>query len=216
MADLRRSLLRMGGLVEEMLGIVVEALQKQDSALAQQVCEMDPDVDRLEKEIDEQCMRILALHQPAAEDLRFVAMSMKLVTDLERMGDLVGNIGERIITLGGGEQSRAAVDLPRMATLVRDMVRQALDSFVVGDDEQALKVMAADEEVDSLHWQIHRALVARMADSTESPARGIQLLLLVKHLERLGDHATNIAEEVIFMVRGRDVRHRGLKEAESQ
>ncbi len=209
MADLRRSLLRMGGTVEEMLGIVIAALQGYDPDMARRVRDMDAEVDALEKEIDEHCLRILALHQPAAEDLRFVTTSMKLVTDLERMGDLVGNIGERIISLAGGERPRAAVDLPHMAGLVREMVRQALDAFVEGDVALARKVLAADETVDDLHWQIHHALVARMTEATETAARGIQLLLLTKHLERVGDHATNIAEEVIFLVRGHDVRHAG-------
>lgn len=216
MASLRRSLLRMGGTVEEMLGNVIEALQTYDPDLARRVRAMDNEVDELEKEIDEHCLRILALHQPAAEDLRFVTMSMKLVTDLERMGDLVGNIGERIIALAEGERPRAAVDLPRMAGLVREMVRKALDAFVDGDVHLARKVLEEDELVDDLHWQSHRALVARMEDGSEPPARGIQLLLLTKHLERVGDHATNIAEEVIFLVRGRDVRHAGPAKVEGE
>ena len=209
MAALRGLLLRMGGTVEEMLGLVIEALQVYDPDMAARVRAMDAEVDRLEKEIDEHCLRILALHQPAAEDLRFVTMSMKLVTDLERMGDLVGNIAERIIALAGGERPRGAIDLPRMGGLVRDMVRQALDAFVAGDVERARKVLAADEHVDELNWQIHHALVARMTEATETAARGVHLLLLTRHLERVGDHATNIAEEVIFLVHGRDVRHAG-------
>jgi phosphate transport system protein len=209
MAALRRSLLRMGGTVEEMLGIVIAALQVYDPDMARRVNAMDEEVDALEKEIDEQCLRILALHQPAAGDLRFVTMSMKLVTDLERMGDLVGNIGDRIIVLAEGERPRAAVDLPQMASLVRDMVRQGLDAFVGGDVGLAQKVMDADKHVDSLHWQIHEAMVTRMTEAAESAPRGVQLILLARHLERVGDHATNIAEEVIFLVRGHDVRHAG-------
>ena len=212
MDSLRGNLLRMGGIVEEMLGLVVEALRQHDEGLARQCCEMDHQVDRLEKDIDEHCLRILALHQPAAEELRFVAMSMKLVTDLERMGDLVTNIGERVISLSEGERPRVTIDIQQLATLVRDMVRQALDSFVMGNVDLAQKVMRADERVDELHWQFRRELVKQISEASESAHRGIELILLVKHLERLGDHATNIAEEVIFLVHGRDVRHAYIEE----
>lgn len=207
MAALRQALIRMGGQVEEMLGCAIEAMANHDAELARRVVEMDQQVDQLEKEIDEQCLRLLALHQPAAMDLRFVAMSMKLVTDLERMGDLVGNVAERVIELAREARLQPYVELPRLAELTRAMINQALDAFVDRDAELAERVMAADNEVDELHWQIRRDLIARMTRDCDTVQRGVNLLLATKHLERLGDHATNIAEEVIFLVKGRDVRH---------
>ena len=207
MHTLRQSLIRMGGLVEEMLGCVIEAMASHDAKLAGRVVEMDKKVDKLEKEIDEQCLRLLALHQPAAVDLRFVTMSMKFVTDLERMGDLVGNVAERVIDLASEARMQPYVDLPRMAELTRAMINKALDAFVDRNTDLAEQVLIDDDMVDELHWQIHRNLMKRMVQDTAMVQRGVNLMLITKHLERLGDHATNIAEEVIFLVKGRDVRH---------
>ncbi len=207
MRTLRQSLIRMGGQVEEMLGCVIEAMANHDADLAKRVVSMDQQVDQLEKEIDEQCLRLLALHQPAAMDLRFVTMSMKLVTDLERMGDLVGNVAERVIELAKTARLQPYVELPRMAELTRAMINQALDAFVERNTTLAEKVMADDNVVDELHWQIRHDLMTRMTEDSKTVHRGVNLVLITKHLERLGDHATNIAEEVIFLVKGRDVRH---------
>lgn len=207
MQALRQSILHMGGVVEEMLGTVVEALANHDAEMARRVISMDHKVDALEKEIDELCLRLLALHHPVASDLRFVTMSMKLVTDLERMGDLVGNIAERIIDLTPSARLGPRVDLPRMARLAKEMIHRALDAFVSRDVVLAKDVMESDSEVDDLHWSIHRHLIEVMSRDRATVTRGVQLLLITKYLERLGDHATNISEEVIFLVEGRDVRH---------
>jgi phosphate transport system protein len=207
MEALRGAILQMGGAVEEMLGCVIEALSSHDASLARRARAMDEQVDQLEKDIDELCLRVLALHQPAAWDLRFVTMSMKLVTDLERMGDLVGNIADGIIELSGQERLAPYVDLPRMATLTRGMINRALDAFVGRDAELAMQVLEDDAAVDELHWKIRRELIALMSQDGARVPRAILLFLITRHLERLGDHATNIAEEVIFLVRGRDVRH---------
>ncbi len=207
MRILRQELLRMGGQVEEMLGAAIEALGSFDPKLARRALDMDKEVDRLEIEIDEHCLRILALHQPAAADLRFVTASMKLVTDLERMGDLVGNVAEGVIALSREERLKPYVDLPQMAQQVQAMVKLALDAFVAQDVALAHRVLEADNDVDELHWQIRRGLVARMGRDGAIVSRGLNLLLATKHLERLGDHATNIAEKVIFMVQGQDIRH---------
>ncbi len=207
MQALRRALLQMGGVVEEMLGCVIEAMASHDEALAQRALDMDEQVDQLEKDIDELCMRILALHQPAAQDLRFVAMSMKFVTDLERMGDLVGNIASGILKLSRHPRLGSYVDLPRLASLTRNMLTQVLDAFVERDANLAQQVLQADEAVDELHWTIRRDLIALMSEDSDTVQRGVLLLLITKHLERLGDHATNVAEGIIFMIHGRDVRH---------
>jgi phosphate transport system protein len=207
METLRRAILQMGGVVEEMLGCVIEAMASHDEGLARRALDMDVQVDQLEKDIDEQCLRLLALHQPAAWDLRFVTMSMKLVTDLERMGDLVGNIADSILELARQARLSPYVDLPRMARLVRRMINRVLDAFVGRDVQMAEQILEDDHEVDELHWSIRRELVGLMSRDVQTVQRAVLLLLITKHLERIGDHATNIAEEIIFMVQGRDVRH---------
>lgn len=204
---LHQALLRMGGLVEQMLGDVIEALGAMDPELANRVLEMDRTINQLELDIDELCLRIIALHRPAAGDLRFVTASMKLVTDLERMGDLVANVAERVLALTHEERLKPFVPLSQMAQEVQAMIALALDAFVAQDEAQARQVIEADEGVDELHWRIRREVIARMTQDGAVVSQGVNLLLLSKHLERLGDHATNIAEGVIFMVCGHDVRH---------
>ncbi|MBH25641.1 MAG: phosphate transport system regulatory protein PhoU [Myxococcales bacterium] len=206
MRSLRELLLRMGGHVEEMLGGAAEALVHHDVALARQVRSMDRDVNRLEYEVDALCLRILGLHHPSGGDLRFVAVSMKLVTHLERMGDLAKNISDRITEMEQRPTTMIYVDLPRMSERVRLMISGALDAFVERDVELAEEVVEADSEVDDLYWRIHRSLEAVMLSNPEVVSYAIKLLLICKYLERLGDHAANIAEEVIFFVEGRDVR----------
>ncbi|MEL6178204.1 MAG: phosphate signaling complex protein PhoU, partial [Myxococcota bacterium] len=188
-------------------GGAIEALVQRDVELARQVRGMDREVNRLEHEVDALCLQILGLHHPSGSDLRFVAVSMKLVTHLERMGDLAKNISDRITELGQRPQAMVYVDLPTMAERVRSMISRALDAFVERDVALAEQVIEDDTKVDDLYWRIHRSLEAVMKNNSEVVSYGVKLLLVCKYLERLGDHAANIAEEVIFLVEGRDIRH---------
>lgn len=204
---LRELLVAMGGKVEHMIADAVRALENHDAQLAQEVIDRDRDVDRFEIEIDELCLQILALRQPTASDLRFIAASMKLVVDIERIGDIAVNLAERAIELSGRPPLKPYIDLPRMGTIAREMVSVALDAFVRRDTDSARSVFARDNVVDALYVQILRELVTYMMEDSTNIYRATRLLSAAKLLERIGDHATNIAEQVIFMIEGRDIRH---------
>lgn len=205
--SLRNQILDMGRLVDTHVGEAVRALTERDPALAARVIDADRAVNQMELAIDEQCIRILALRQPAASDLRFVAAALKMVTDLERIGDLAVNMAERVEALAAGPPLRAAAELPALAGMTRQMLGDVLDAFVTGDSAKAEAVLKADAEVDARS----AALIAEVeADMTSDPAavrRGLATIFFAKHLERLADHATNVAEMVVYLVRGRDVRH---------
>ena len=209
LAQLRERLLLMGARVEELVEGAVRALAARDSELARRFIELDHTVNRLEVEIDEQCMRILARRQPVASDLRFLTLALKIVTDLERMGDLGVNICERVIELNQDPPLGPYPDLTRMAQEVRGMLRQALNAFVAHDADAAREVIERDRLVDALHAQLFRELLTRMMDDTRNIYRASRVQLVGKYLERLGDHVTNVAEMVIFMVKGKDIRHTG-------
>lgn len=207
LSQLRESLLRMGGLVEERIGKSLKALTARDSDLATEVIEGDTDVDRMEVEIDRICLQILALRQPAASDLRFIATALKIVTDLERVGDEAVNISERAREINLEPQLKPYVDLPRMAGLAQAMLKDALDAFVSGDLDLARGVLPRDEEVDNLNEQLFRELLTFMMQDSAALTRSLRLSYISKYLERIADHATNIAQMVIFLVGGEDVRH---------
>lgn len=197
----------MGGLVEERIGKSLKALTARDSDLATEVIEGDTDVDRMEVEIDRICLQILALRQPAASDLRFIATALKIVTDLERVGDEAVNISERAREINLEPQLKPYVDLPRMAGLAQAMLKDALDAFVSGDLDLARGVLPRDEEVDNLNEQLFRELLTFMMQDSAALTRSLRLSYISKYLERIADHATNIAQMVIFLVGGEDVRH---------
>ena len=205
--SLKQTLLAMGGLVEEQIRQVMRALVERDDALAQSVVERDQQVNAYDVEVDETCVNLLALHQPTAGDLRFITTAMKIVTDLERMGDQAVNIAQRVLELNQEPQLKPYIDLPRMAEKAQRMVKESLDAFVARDTELARRVCAEDSEVDALKEQIFRELLTFMMEDPRTIPRAIRLILISRFLERLADHATNIAEMVIYFVRGRDVRH---------
>jgi phosphate transport system protein len=210
---LREQLLLMGARVEEMIAHSVKALVERNTELAHRTIESDHQINRLEVDTDDLCMRVLAKRQPVASDLRFITIAMKMVTDLERMGDLGVNICERVIELNAEPPLKPYVDLPKMGEEVRAMVREALDAFVNRDADHAQRVIDRDSTLDAYYAQIFRELLTYMMEDTRNIYRATRVQSIAKYLERVGDHATNLAEMVVFMVKGKDIRHRGRIEA---
>lgn len=206
----RDLLASMGGRVERMVLDALEALQAHDRNLAASVIAADHEVNDLEGEVDETCLRTLALRQPAASDLRFLAAALKVVTDVERMGDLAVNMAERVIELCEEPPLKPYIDLPRMGRIGREMLSEALDAFARGDVGLARSVIARDNVMDAYYVQILRELLTYMIEDPRNIPRAFKLLNIAKTLERLGDHVTNVAEQTIFLVEGRDVRHQGI------
>jgi phosphate transport system protein len=204
---LKQTLLAMGGLVEDQIRRVMRALLERDDAAARDVIERDRQVNAYDVEVDETCVNLLALHQPAAGDLRFITTAMKIVTDLERIGDQAVNIAQRVLELNQEPQLKPYIDLPRMAERAQSMVKDSLDAFVTRDTTLARRVCAADEEVDALKEQIFRELLTFMMEDARTIPRAIRLILVSRFMERVADHATNIAEMVVYMVEGKMVRH---------
>jgi phosphate transport system protein len=204
---LRDQLLAMGGKVEAAITASVNAITERDAAVAERVKEGDREINRMEVDIDGACRRVLALRQPAASDLRFITTALKIVTDLERMGDLAVNVAERAIDLARAPALAPVHDLPNLAALSEAALRKALDAFVTGDVAKAEEVMRGDELLDAIYLKIFNDLLALMMEDPRSIRRATSLMFVAKHLERFGDHATNIAEMVVYMVRGTDVRH---------
>jgi phosphate transport system protein len=210
---LREQVLRMGAKVEEIIGGSIKALLERDSMLATRMIAFDRKINQMEIDIDELCLLVLARRQPVASDLRFITMALKLVTDLERIGDLGVNISERVLELNEEPQLKPYVDIPRMAEEVQAMLREALDAFVAGDPERAQAVIEGDHNVDAFYSQIFRELLTYMMEDTRNVYRATRLQSIAKYLERIGDHATNLAEMVVFMVKGKDIRHPGKLES---
>ena len=208
--QLRDKILLMGGYVEEAIAQAMEALRDRDADKARKVISRDKLINTLELEIDELCVELLALRQPACSDLRLIITGLKISTDLERMGDLVVNLCERVIELSREPLLKPLIDLPHMANIAMGMVREALDAYVKNDAEAARAVCKRDDEVDSLDSQIVRELLTYMMEKPGTITRGLGLIMVTRYLERIADHATNISEMVIFLVKGKDVRHRGL------
>ena len=209
LSTLRERVLLMGAKVEEMIQSSIKALVERDSDLARRMIDYDAQVNRMEVESDELCLRILARRQPVASDLRFITIALKLVTDLERIGDMAVNICERVLELNNEPPLKRYVDLPQMAEAAQRMVREALDAFVAGDAEQAQRVLEQDRVVDAYYGQIFRELLTYMMEDPRNIYRATRVQSIAKYLERIGDHATNLAEMVVFMVKGQDIRHAG-------
>ncbi len=205
--QLRNALLYMGGEIEKSITDGMRALLESNEALARQTIQRDHLINCLEVEIDDLCLKILALRQPAASDLRFITTTLKIVTDLERIGDLASHVAERAAELSQQPRLGPYLALGHMAELAQQMLKDALDAFVQRDADLAEKVIALDSQVDQLNSGNFRELLKLMTDDPKAVARGISLINVSKYVERIGDHATNIAEMVIFMVRGKDVRH---------
>lgn len=211
--NLQRDVLAMGASVEEVIYKAIRALQDRDAKLAELIVEGDGSIDELENRIDEECLKILALHQPVATDLRRIAAVLMINTDLERMADLAVDIAERAAVLAKPPKVAIPRELQRMADLTTVMVRDGLNAFVNLDARLARQVVRLDDEVDELNSAIIRELVAIMQRSPEFVEPGLSLFSAVRHLERIADHATNIAEDVVYLVEGEIVRHRLEKES---
>jgi len=205
--DLRKQLLEMAGLVELAVHDSVLSLMERDQERAQRVLVNEARINQMEIRIDELATRLLALNQPMARDLRFLTAALKINNDLERMGDLAVNIVERALSLMAQPPVKPLIDIPRMAQLAESMVRNSLDSFVKRDAELARSVLLSDDAVDDLRDTISKELVGFMERDPSTVSRALDLILVSRNLERIADHATNIAEDVLFVVQGVDVRH---------
>jgi phosphate transport system protein len=205
--SIKEKVLRLGGIVEEQIARSIKALVERDTPLANTTIEEDHTVNGLEVEIDELCLKVLALRQPAASDLRLITTAIKIITDLERIGDMAVNICERAIELNEEPPLKPYIDIPRMAEAAQRMLKESLDAFVNGDTELATKVLGEDDFVDDLNRQIFRELLSFMIEDPKTIARAMKILFVSKYLERIADHATNIAEMVVFMVKGKVIRH---------
>ncbi|MFH1904880.1 MAG: phosphate signaling complex protein PhoU [bacterium] len=205
--ELNNQLLRMGAFVEESISRSVKALVERKADLAEEVIKSDEAIDMLEMEIDELCLKLLALHQPAAVDLRFITSAMKINNDLERIGDQAVNIAERTHEIIKQPLLKPLIDIPRMATLAQKMVKDSIDALVNKDEALARDVCKRDKKVDILNDQVFRELLTYMMQDTKTITRAVELVLVARHLERIADHATNIAEDIIYVVQAKVVRH---------
>jgi phosphate transport system protein len=208
---LRERLLVMGSRVEEIIRGSIRALTERDTALAAETIACDRRIDQLELEIDLLCMQILARRQPVASDLRFITMALKLVTDLERIGDLGVNICERVVELNAEPPLTPCVDMPNMAREVQEMLHEALDVFIAGDADRAQRVIVRDRNIDAYYTQILRELLTYMMEEPRNIFRATRLQSIAKYLERIGDHVTNLGEMVVFVIKGKDIRHGGRR-----
>lgn len=207
LAELKTKLVSMASLTEDQIDKALAALVQRNSALAFRVIEQDHKVNAYDVEIDEDCIGLLALHQPAARDLRLVTTAMKISTELERISDLAENVCERTIELNEEPQLKPYIDIPRMGSLARIMVKESIDAFVKDDSALARKVLADDDLVDELMEQIFRELLSFMIEDPQTISRAIRLSFIAKYIERVADHATNIAELVVYLVEGKIIRH---------
>ncbi len=207
LAQLKNHLLRMGAMVEHQIQRALQALVERDSDVALSVIERDHEVNALDVEIDDTCIKLLATQQPTARDLRFVSTAMKISSELERMGDLADNIAQRALELNGEPQLKPYIDIPRMANWTMRMVKECLDAFVNSDPVLARKVCVDDDVVDNINEQLFRELLSFMLENPATITRAIRLTFVAKSLERIADHATNIAELVVYMVEGKNIRH---------
>lgn len=204
---LKDKVLKIGSLVEIAIRNSVRSLVERDSNLARKVIENDHRINALDVEIDEECIRLIALRQPKAKDLRFITTAMKITTDLERIGDLAENIAERAIELNKEPMLKPYIDIPWMAEIAEGMVRDALDSFVMECSSLPYEVIKRDDEVDNLNAQVFNELLFYMIQDPNTVTRAIKINYVSKYLERIADHATNIAEMVIYMWEGKIIRH---------
>ncbi len=205
--NLKEKLLRMSNLVEEAIGTSINALVQRNSELAYKVIKSDDHVNRLEIEIDDLCLKLLALYQPTAGDLRFVTSTMKITNDLERIGDLAVNIGERTLDLIKVPPLNLKIDIPKMAAAAQAMLKDSINAFVNKDSKLAFEVCKRDDDVDNLNHEIFMALLKATPEDATFVERVIDLILVAKNLERVADHSTNICEDIIYMVDGKVIKH---------
>ena len=210
--ELRQNILKLGCMVENAIRDSVKALVERDSELAKEVIQRDHLVNALDVKIDEECVRLIALRQPMASDLRLITTAMKITTDLERMGDLAVNIAERAIELNEEPQLKPFVNIPRMAEISQSMVRDSLDSFVTGCSRLPYEVIKRDDEVDDLTVRNFEELLSFMIQDPKNIPLAVKRTYIAKYLERIADHATNICEMIIYMCKGKMIRHTELGE----
>jgi len=205
--QLRQKLLTMGGMAEQAVERAVESYRRRDGELCRLVLEGEPAINIMEREIDELALDLLAMQQPMAVDLRFITAVMKINADLERVGDQAVNISERVLHSLDLPETELPADIPRMAGMAKDMVRRALQSFIDARPEAAEEVLKMDDLVDNMNREIHASMIAHMKRVPDALQQALDALLISRNLERVADHATNIAEDVIFWIKGADVRH---------
>ena len=207
LSELKAQILRMGGAAERAIEEAIRSLVDRDSALAQRVVDTDEAIDAMEVDVEERVTRILALHAPTARDLRAILTASRVSNDLERIGDLATSIAERALELNREPLLKPFIDVPKMAEMTQQMVREALDAFVREDVQLAIQVLRADDPIDQLNEQIFRELLTFMMEDPQTISRALRIIFVSKSLERIADHATNIAEMVVFMARGKVVKH---------
>jgi phosphate transport system protein len=207
---LKQRILRMGGLVEQAVRNAIAALAQGREELAREVLQADDAIDMIELDVDEECLRILALHQPVAGDLRFITAALKINNDLERIGDLAANVAERALDLCGRPPLAVPLQFERMAEIVQEMLRGVLDALVTRDGEKARQIVLRDQDVNAIHREHFAALQEAMKASPDNVERAVDLLSVSRQLERIGDQTTNIAEDVVFMTEALVIRHHGL------
>jgi phosphate transport system protein len=210
---LKQRLLHMGGRAEAVVRKAVDALKRRDASLAHEVFADDTVIDRLELELDDRCLQLLALQQPMARDLRFITAALKITNDLERVGDHAVNIAGSAERLSELPQLKPLVDIPRMAEMAGGMLHEALDAFVRRDAETARRICRRDDEVDGLNRQLFRELVSFMIEDPGTITRSMELILVARNLERVADLATNVAEEVVFIAEARVIKHHAEESA---
>ena len=204
---LKENLLKMASLAEEAIAKSIKALVERDSILAQEIIDRDSEINLLEIEINNQCLKLLALKQPMAVDLRFITSAMKIISHLERIADQAVNISQRTLELIKQPLLKPLIDIPRMAELAQEMVRTSIDSLVNKDSLLAKRIGGRDNLVDDLNDQIFRELLTYMIEDPRTIKRAIELILVGRHLERIADLATNISEEVVFILNGKNIKH---------
>jgi phosphate transport system protein len=207
LANLKKTLLEMAALVEEAVADSVKSLKERREELARGVFDTEKAINLYDVNVDEICMRLLALRQPVAADLRFITAAMRICSDLERMGDLAVNIAERSLELMKEPLLKPLLDIPEMARLAQSMVKDALDAFVRGDENLARRVCERDDQVDALNDQVFRVLLTYTLSDPQNIPRAVNLILIARSLERIADHATNIGEDVIYMRLGKVIKH---------
>lgn len=217
---IKKRMLALGTMVEERVRMAIRAIENWDSDLAGQIIRLDYEIDELEMELEEECLKILALHQPVAVDLRFLIAAIKINSDLERIGDEAVNIANRVRNIAKRQKLQLSFDYSIMAEKAAGMLRMSLDSLVNLDIDTAFKVLTLDDEVDQMHREIYDKIKAIMTQTPDASGYLINFYTISRHLERVADHSTNIAEEVIYLIEGEIVRHgrwaEGLKSEESQ
>lgn len=207
---LKRKILSVGSLVEERVGDVKQAINTLDSALAEKVIQSDYAIDELEVEVEEECLKVMALHQPVAVDLRFIIAVIKINNDLERIGDEAVNIAKRIQSIASKPAPEINIDFSTMADTAEEMLKLSLDSLVNFDLDTAFKVLPMDDKVDKINGEAYEKIKEALRQNPAHPGQLINLMLTARHLERIADHTTNIAEEVVYMIEGEIVRHGNL------